>query len=209
MHLPQTIIPPSTTHTHTVIFLHGRGDNAHTFSQSLQYSTDSRDRTLADAFPSFRWVFPQAETSAPAAFPRDKVPQWFDVWNVSDFSDREELQAAGLRESVSAVREIIVAEAEMLGGRYDRVVLAGISQGAATGVHTILKLGLPDGRERIGAFMGFSCRMPFPGRTLKDTRAVLGLGDVPEDDGLLRRTPMLLEHCVDDPLVLVGNGRVF
>uniref|UniRef100_A0A1Y1L1Q1 palmitoyl-protein hydrolase n=1 Tax=Photinus pyralis TaxID=7054 RepID=A0A1Y1L1Q1_PHOPY len=60
----------------------------------------------------------------------------------------------------------------------------------------------------LAAFIGFSCRMPFPGRTLKETRAVLGLEDAPEDDEVIRKTPVLLEHCVDDPLVLVENGRV-
>ncbi|KAF4827006.1 Acyl-protein thioesterase 1 [Colletotrichum tropicale] len=208
MSLPSVTIPPSTAHTHTIIFLHGRGDSARTFSQSLAYFQDSQNRTLADVFPSFRWVFPQAELSAPIAFPRDKVSQWFDIWNVSDFSEREELQAEGLRDSVPKIREIINREAELVGGRYDRIILAGISQGAATSVHTLLNLKLPEGQERLGAFLGFSCRMVFPGRNLADTRAILGLEDVPGDDRLLRNTLMLLEHCVDDPLVLIRNGRV-
>ncbi|KAF0327910.1 phospholipase carboxylesterase [Colletotrichum asianum] len=208
MSLSSVTIPPSTAHTHTIIFLHGRGDNAQTFSQSLQYFTDSQNRTLAEAFPSVRWVFPQAELSVPVAFPRDKVSQWFDIWNVSDFSEREELQAEGLRDSVPKIREIINREAELVGGRYDRIILAGISQGAATSVHTLLNLKLPEGQERLGAFLGFSCRMPFPGRNLADTRAILRLEDVAGDDRLLRNTPMLLEHCVDDPLVLIKNGRV-
>jgi predicted esterase len=50
--------------------------------------------------------------------------------------------------------------------------------------------------------------MPFPGRTLAETRNVLGLENVPDNDEVLRNTPMLLEHCVDDPVVLIGNGRV-
>jgi predicted esterase len=36
----------------------------------------------------------------------------------------------------------------------------------------------------------------------------LALDDVPEHDQLLRNTPILLEHCVDDPLVKVENGRL-
>ena len=38
-------------------------------------------------------------------------------------------------------------------------------------------------------------------------RGVLGLEGVPAHDSVLRNTPMLLEHCVDDPLVLVENGQ--
>ncbi|KAI3557867.1 acyl-protein thioesterase [Colletotrichum abscissum] len=198
---------PSTAHTHTVVFLHGRGDNAKNFMQSLNYSSDSQDRTLVDAFPSFRWVFPQAKTGKAMAL-GDRVSQWFDIWNVNNFADHEEHQAEGLRDSVAAIREILTTEAELLGGKWNRIILAGISQGAAAGVHTLLNLRLPPGHSRLGAFVGFSCRMPFPGRNLNDTRAILGLEDVPEGCALLEHTPILLEHCVDDPLVLVSNGRI-
>ena len=139
--------------------------------------------------------------------------QWFDIWNVNDFSDYEELQAIGLRDSVGSIRRVLTNEATTLGGQWDRIVLAGISQGAATSVHTLLNLSLPlsvNGQQvprRLGAFLGFSCRMPFPGRSLVDTRNLLRLESTPDDDELLRNTPILLEHCVDDSLVLVANGR--
>ena len=195
-------VNPSGPHTHTIVFLHGRGDNALKFADSLAYSPDSSSRTLLEALPSFRWVFPQAPLRRCASLP-DTVRQWFDVWNVRDFAENEELQAEGLREVVPAVRKILADEAALLGGRWDRVVLAGISMGAATSVHTLFNLDVP----RLGAFLGFSCRCPFAGRTLAGMRGVLGLGGVPEHDSVLRNTPMLLEHCVDDPLVLVENGR--
>jgi predicted esterase len=202
------IIVPSAPHTHTVIFLHGRGDNARSFSASLAHSRDSRNRSLVDAFPSFRWVFPQAPLRPLAAEPGTTWHQWFDVWNVRDFAEREDIQAPGLRESVGVVRGLVAGEAETLGGRWDRVVLAGISMGAATGVHTLFNLDVPlDGGGRLAAFLGFCARCPFAGRGLGEMRAVLDLDGVPGDDGVLRRTPVLLEHCVDDPLVKIENGR--
>ncbi|KUJ15473.1 alpha/beta-hydrolase [Mollisia scopiformis] len=213
MDLSFITVDPSTPHTHTVVFLHGRGDTAKNFASSLRYSTDSHNRTLSEIFPSFRWVFPQSEIRQCTASPGEKWSQWFDVWNVSNFSDREELQAKGLRESVAGIQRILSSEAAVLGGQWDRVILAGISQGAATSVHTLLNLSLPPvvgGQQvlpRLGAFLGFSCRMPFPGRTLAETRKVLSLDGSPETDEVLRSTPILLEHCVDDPLVLIGNGR--
>jgi len=212
MELALNTIPPSAPHTHTVVFLHGRGDTAHNFASSLLYSTDSRNRSLPATFPSFRWVFPQSEMRECVAFPGDKISQWFDIWNVSDFSDHEELQATGLRESVASIRRVLANEVTALGGQWDRIVLAGISQGAATSVHTLLNLDIPngDGRQvlrRLGAFLGFSCRLPFTGRSLAETQNVLALEGVPDNDEVLRNTPMLLEHCVDDPLVLIANGR--
>ncbi|KAK1772407.1 alpha/beta-hydrolase [Phialemonium atrogriseum] len=207
MDIPFITIAPSAPHTHTVVFLHGRGDSAHNFAASLAHLHDSRHRTLVDAFPSFRWVFPQAPTRQCASSP-DKWPQWFDVWNIRDFAEREELQVAGLKEVVPAIRCILANEAALLGGRWDRVVLAGISMGAATSVHTLFNLDvLAAGGGRLAAFLGFSCRCPFAGRTLAEMRNVLGLEGVPGHDDVLRNTPMLLEHCIDDPLVLVQSGR--
>ncbi|OIW30178.1 Phospholipase/carboxylesterase [Coniochaeta ligniaria NRRL 30616] len=201
-------IPPTAAHTHTVIFLHGRGDNARSFAASLAHWRDSRDRTLADAFPSFRWVFPQAPKRPLAAQPGASYYQWFDVWNVRDFAQREELQAPGLGESVAVIRGVIADEADKLGGRWDRVILAGISMGAATSVHTLFNLDVPAGAGGgLGAFLGFCARCPFAGRELGQMRDVLGLEGVPDHDNVLRKTPMLLEHCADDPLVLVQNGR--
>ncbi|RTE75022.1 hypothetical protein BHE90_010541 [Fusarium euwallaceae] len=207
---PPHVVPASATHTHTVVFLHGRGDSAAKFSSSLRWSTDSSNRTLDQIFPTFRWVFPMTSDEAEAAF-----PQWFDIWNAQNFAEREELQAVGLRVSVQRIRDILADEAALLEGHWDRIVLAGISQGAATSVHTLLNLDIPgpiDGevqkRRRLGAFLGFSCRMPFPGRSLAATRKVLDLEGSPSDASILENTPVLLEHCVNDHVVLVENGRV-
>jgi len=110
---------------------------------------------------------------------REKMSQWFDIWDVRDFSNREGLQAEGLKDSVTRIRKIIHDEAKALGEEgYERIVLAGISQGGAVSVHTLLNLELPPGRH-LGALLGFSCRMLFSGRGLGETRGVLGLEDTP------------------------------
>lgn len=129
------------------------------------------------------------------------------MWNVRNFAEREQLQAEGLKEVVPVIRRILAAEAELLGGRWERIVLAGISMGAATGAHVLFNLNLPSSEGRLGAFLGFSCRCPFAGRTLEGMRGVLGLDGVPSHDNVVKNTPVLLEHCADDPLVLVENGR--
>lgn len=212
-------------HTHTVVFLHGRGDDAQNFTKCLQASTwvDSQRRTPMDVFPTFRWVFPTAgwKSCAHPGGPR-VMSQWFDLWDPSNLRYREELQAPGLRESVGRIRAVLAAEAGRLGGRYDKIVLMGISQGGATSVHTLLNLRVPEGGNnaagrprRLGALVGVASRMPFPERSLAETRKVLALddeGDADQDDGensseVLRNTPVLMEHCTDDPLVLVGSGQ--
>ncbi len=205
--IPLITAAPSAPHTHTVVFLHGRGDTARHFAATLGLSVDSRGRSLPEALPSFRWVFPQAPMRKCANAP-PTWPQWYDVWDVNNFANHEELQAVGLREVVPAIRRILASEAGLLGGRWDRLVLAGISMGGATSVHTLFNLDVPIAAGgRLGAFLGFSCRCPFAGRSLAEMRNILGLEDVPADDVVLRSTPVLLEHCTDDPLVLVQSGR--
>ncbi|KAI0007107.1 phospholipase/carboxylesterase family protein [Xylariaceae sp. FL0662B] len=206
------VVQPSAPHTHTVVFLHGRGDNAKEFAASLNHSKDSNNATLYQIFPSFKWVFPQAPIRQLASSPRERWHQWFDIWNISNFAEKEELQAVGLRESVVSIRAVLANAAAELGGRFDRVILAGISQGAATSVHTLLNLDIPNSQGggapgRLAAFLGFSCRMPFPGRTLAEARGVLGLQDVPAGDEVVRHTPVLLEHCENDGTVPVQDGR--
>ncbi|KAI0389674.1 phospholipase/carboxylesterase family protein [Xylariaceae sp. FL0594] len=177
-------IPPAQEHphTHTVIFLHGRGDDNGPFRDSLQHWRDSRNRTLTQAFPTFRWVLPQAPMREMASYPGQRVWIWFDNWNVRDLTEREELQADGLREIIPVFRELITLEAARLGGRSDRIVIAGFSQGGAVGAHLLFN---SDMREVVGVF-----------------------GRAPDDDDCLRKTPVLLDHCVGDPIVPIESGRV-
>jgi predicted esterase len=193
-------------HSHTVVFLHGRGDSAANFCNSLQYSRTSQGHTLVEAFPSLRWVFPQAPKRKCASQP-DEWNQWFDVWNVSDFTENEDLQAEGLVGVVPKIREILAKEANDLDGRWDKVILMGISMGSATSVHTLFNLDILSPDKRLGAFIGFSGRCPFAGRTLDEMRMTLQVHSSPTHSDVLKNTPMLLEHCVDDPLVLVDWGR--
>ena len=210
--IPIITAPPTAPHTHTIVFLHGRGDNALNFSSSLSYSLDSRGRTLIEAFPSIRWVFPEAPLRKCASLP-DTMRQWFDTWDVRNLHEREELQAPGLKEVVPAIRDILAQEAELLGGRWDRLVLAGISMGAATGAHVLFNLDVPSSslsairKKGLGGFLGFSGRCPFVGRSLTEMREVLALEGAAQGPSVLENTPVFLEHCVDDPLVNIHNGR--
>lgn len=114
--VPRIAIAPAAPHMHTVVFLHGRGDNVHSFVASLAAAGDSHGRTLADALPSFRWVFPQAPMRPCASQPQTAWPQWFDMWDTRDFAAREELQAEGLRASVQVIRRDECAHTVQLRG---------------------------------------------------------------------------------------------
>ncbi|KAI1385336.1 alpha/beta-hydrolase [Hypoxylon trugodes] len=238
MELGCSVVTPLSPHphTHTVVFLHGRGDTSQNMADALlRWTRDSRGRPLVDAFPSVRWVFPQAEPRLAETL-GEVWPQWFDIWNTLDMTDREDLQAFGLRGSVASIAKIVRREARSVGGMH-RVVLAGVSQGGATAVHTLLHLdGKPEGGEveeiedetaapppkKLCALMVFSSWLPFPGGSLDETREVLGLellaprrepsegaeeGEVDNQDEVVKNTPAFLGHNSDDPLVFVEFGR--
>ncbi|KAK6074984.1 phospholipase carboxylesterase [Seiridium cupressi] len=224
MELGRSVVPPETEHTHTIVFLHGRGDTAQELAENLFLLRDSSKRTLSTIFPSVRWVFPQAELLYCERDDQD-WSQWFDVWNVLDFSDREELQALGLQDSVRNITKLMHKEALKV-GNLNKVVLAGFGQGGSTAIHVLLNMPAPEyleppkakriktehfdvqagRRQRLAGVMGFNCRLPFPGGTLDETREVLALEGKPSNE-ILRNTPVFLAHCMDDPLVFVEYGR--
>jgi lysophospholipase II len=156
------IIPPTASHTHTIVLLHGRGSHGREFAAELFEGESFSERTLPRHFPGFKWVFPTAHPSYSTVFDEDLV-EWFDIYSLTDPSVEEELQIEGLAESVAFVQSLLVKEAQILGSSAsNRVVLGGISQGCAVAIITLLT-----GECRIGAFLGFNGWMPLMDRVKK------------------------------------------
>ncbi|KAL7928036.1 Phospholipase/carboxylesterase [Trichoderma chlorosporum] len=199
-----------TGYTYSVVFLPGSGYGAAAFSNTVQNSLS----ILRNAFPDFRWVFPTPLKRSSALAGSEAAPQWFDVDNEHDSSEGEDVQVTGLRQNIIRLRDILNQEAHKLGGRWDRVILAGLDQGAGIAAHTLLSLYIAprqssDGETqpgRLGAFIGISGQMPFPGKSLVETHRLIGLGNATNYTQVLINTPVLLEHCADDTVVPVEDG---
>ncbi|KAF2854306.1 phospholipase/carboxylesterase family protein-like protein [Plenodomus tracheiphilus IPT5] len=190
---PSHIIPPTPPHTHTIIFLHGRDSSAETFADELFESQTSSGKHFTTLFPSLKWVFPCAPKSY-SALDQEEVSQWFEMSSVQRPQEDVSVQKAGLWESVGALRKLVQQEAEIVGGMQN-VILAGISQGCATAIFTLLTSGWG-----VGGFVGVAGWLPFAEE----------LGEVMDVPGRLRefvKTPVLLQHCRDDEVVPVGNGE--
>ncbi|KAF4536200.1 hypothetical protein BFW01_g5163 [Lasiodiplodia theobromae] len=172
------IIAPTAPHTHTLILLHGRGGNAKEFGPFLLFATPtSSELCLPALFPGVKWVFPTAKKRRAALFKRMPISQWFDNWSLEYPEDRQELQYEGIAETSAFVAGLIAEEVKELRGRAGRVVLGGLSQGCAVGLHVYLNWkgeGELAG-QALGGFVGMSGWLPFA--TALDPKSEEEVGD--------------------------------
>ncbi|EPS36242.1 hypothetical protein H072_10309 [Dactylellina haptotyla CBS 200.50] len=150
------VIEPTSHHTHTIIFLHGRGSSGEELAESLSETKLSTDGeiTLFSRFPSIRWVFPCAKPNYSTVF-KEEMTEWFDIYSLTFPSEKEDLQISGLRSSVLHLRQVIGQELGRLDGDVGKVILSGISQGEATALVLFLLQ-----EHKFGGFMGFSGWLP-------------------------------------------------
>ncbi|OCL03384.1 alpha/beta-hydrolase [Glonium stellatum] len=161
---PEPLIFPSTaTHTHTLIMLHGLGSNVVDFSTSFLSACTSSNHTLQQLFPGLKFVFPIAKKRRAVLYNRSLIKQWFDDYSLEDPTKRQELMYDGLRESASFVHGLIRSEQKLIGAR--NVVLGGLSQGCAMGLHALLSferdgLAKTEETDPLGGFIGISGWLP-------------------------------------------------
>jgi predicted esterase len=180
------ILQPSISHTHTVIFLHGRGSTAAEFVSEFFESQSSGSRTLPEIFPPVRWVFPTSGILPSRSF--GDISQWFEMLSTDSPAAGEGKHQAVIEAAVSRILEVVGSETTLLGDPR-RIVLAGISQGCAIAIQALLKQEF-----RLGGFMGLSSWLP----------ASLPLMEVCEST---KRVPVFLAHSKDDTVIAIKYGE--
>ncbi|KAF2725391.1 acyl-protein thioesterase [Polychaeton citri CBS 116435] len=191
------------THTHTFILLHGRDSTGKDFRAEFLESETSGSRTLPSIFPSVRWVFPSSQLLHSARFDAP-LTQWFDMWATESPNERCDEQVEQLAKAVGDVVEIVQREMAVLGDGDGKILLGGISQGAATALAALMVLGeRQELRGRVSAFVGFSSWFPEAVRQVVSTHALSS--DSIERDA--REMQVLLQHCRDDGVIDVKYGR--
>ena len=132
------IYTPATTHSHSLILLHGRGDNAENFAAllTLMQIPAYANRTLLECLPTTKFILPTATLTHASRFAEMRLRQWFDCWSYFEQEEREELQVEGLRATVGHVHGLIRREVELVGA--GNVVLGGLSQGCAASLISLL-----------------------------------------------------------------------
>jgi len=142
-------IPAKTNHTHTLIFLHGRGDSASVFGPAF-----TADLTASRKYPHLKLVFPTPSETFSCTF-RRHIAQWFDFYNGTDPKSYTPTQLDGLRAVVEHIHTLI--EDEVAAGiPAENILLGGLSQGAAVALVALLL-----GGRRLGGVLGLSGWLPF------------------------------------------------
>ncbi|KAK0385615.1 hypothetical protein NLU13_6792 [Sarocladium strictum] len=211
------VVEPTATHTHTAIFLHGRGGTGVEFFEELEETTMTSKKSLVQTLPGWRWVFPSSRELWNPVF-KESIPAWFEAYSLTDITARQDLQTDGIREAVEYLTRICESEVKRLDGLASNVVLGGISQGGAIGLWTMLSLRSNAPLKCPTTFVGASTWLPFA----SDIEAVLDPEqDDPKDSlgtefvkamiGPIDQTqkPILtfLGHGIDDAYVDVELGR--
>ena len=175
----QTIeLDPGCEARATVIILHGLGADGTDF---LPVADELR---LGPAGP-VRFVFPRAPVRPVTINGGHAMRAWYDILG-ADIVQRED--AAGLRESMRLVRQIVEREVAR-GVPARRIVLAGFSQGCAVALGAGLRHP-----ERLAGLAGLSGYVP-----LADSTAA-------ERHPANRDTPVFLAHGRSDGVVPLARG---
>lgn len=154
---PPYILDPQDEHAHTAIVLHGRGSSGEEFAEEFMSSPLSHTPNLRAALPTWRWVFPTSQELWSSAF-QETMPAWFEAHSLTDISARQEFQVSGIRDAVRYVGALVEDEIRLLNGHSEKLVLGGISQGAAVGLWTLL-CSPPE--LTLGGFFASSTWLPF------------------------------------------------
>lgn len=166
-----------------VIWLHGLGADGHDFEPIVQ---ELRLKGQAD----LRFVFPHAPIRPVTINGGASMRAWYDVMSLDRSGPQDE---AGIRESSTTLKKLIEREHER-GVAYERIVLAGFSQGGAIAMHTAMRFP-----HKLAGLMALSTWMPL--ESTIDAEVIRGPESQPRD------LPILMAHGSFDPMLPIAAGQ--
>ena len=167
----------------TVIWLHGLGADGHDFEQITM------ELQLPDRL-QLRFVFPHAPLRPVTINGGMTMRAWFDILTL----ERDGLQdETGIRESSGQLVRLMERE-HARGIPYDRIVLAGFSQGGAIAVHTALRF-----QQALAGLLALSTYLP-----LRDT---LDREVFENPEAQARNLPIFMAHGLFDPVLPMTFGQ--
>ena len=163
----------------SVIWLHGLGADGNDFA-SMVPQLDLR------GCPPIRFIFPHAPSMPVTVNGGYMMPAWYDILG-ANLVDRQD--AAGIQKSEKAIVALIEQEVAR-GIPYERIVLAGFSQGCAMALHTGLRLP-----HRLAGIMALSGYLPLASQFAAERHTANA------------KTPVFMAHGTQDPVVILKRGE--
>jgi phospholipase/carboxylesterase len=177
--LPRIELESAPNPTAAVVWLHGLGADGNDFA-GLVPELD------LDGCPPIRFIFPHAPSIPVTLNGGYIMPAWYDILG-ANLVDRQD--AAGIQKSEQAIKALIENEVAR-GIPYERIVLAGFSQGCAMALHTGLRLP-----HRLAGIMALSGYLPLADRFATERMQANA------------NTPVFMAHGTQDPVVVLARGE--
>ncbi|MCF8165648.1 MAG: dienelactone hydrolase family protein [Rhodoferax sp.] len=177
--LPCIEIETAPNPSAAVIWLHGLGADGNDFVPIIP------QLNLSEC-PAIRFVFPSAPSMAVTVNGGYVMPAWYDITE-RDINAREDL--AGIHKSAAAISQLIEREASR-GIAYEKIVLAGFSQGCAMSLQVGLRFP-----HRLAGIMALSGYLPLANSLALERSEANG------------KTPILMAHGVWDAVITLERAE--
>jgi phospholipase/carboxylesterase len=177
--LPRIELDSAPNPTAAVIWMHGLGASSDDFAGLVP------ELNLEGCQP-IRFVFPQAPSIPITINGGYVMPGWYDLYGMDLVSRQDD---RGIQKSEWAIHALIKNEVAR-GIPYERIVLAGFSQGCAMALHTALRLP-----QKIAGVMALSGYLPLADRFPSERHAANA------------HTPIFMAHGTQDPVVVIQRGE--
>ncbi len=177
--LPRIELESAPNPTAAVIWLHGLGADGNDFA-GLVPQLDLQ------GCPAIRFVFPHAPSIPVTLNGGYVMPAWYDIMGLN-LVDRQD--STGIQRSEKEITALIEREVAR-GIPYERIVLAGFSQGCAMALHTGLRLP-----HRLAGIMALSGYLPLADRIATERMQANAT------------TPIFMAHGIQDPVVALARGE--
>ena len=177
--LPRIELESAPNPTAAVIWLHGLGADGNDFAGLVP------ELDLAGCQP-IRFIFPHAPSIPITINGSYVMPAWYDLYGMDLVSRQDD---RGIQKSEWAINALIESEVAR-GVPYERIVLAGFSQGCAMALHTALRLP-----HTLAGVMALSGYLPLADRFPSERHAANA------------HTPIFMAHGTQDPVVVIQRGE--
>jgi phospholipase/carboxylesterase len=173
-------ITPTSTHTYSVIWLHGLGADGHDF-ESIVPSLN----LAAEA--NIHFIFPNAPIRSVTINNHMKMQAWYDILAMS--LEEHTVDIAGIYQSAELVNQLIQKEIDK-GILAKNIMLAGFSQGGVIALHAGLRYP-----QKLAGILALSSYLPTIGQLSA------------EGSSAGKTTPVFMAHGILDAVVAIEAGK--